>query len=46
MKKYEALYIELLLVQEDDIVRTSGGFVGGDHDFGNPNEEGQFANNG
>lgn len=37
MKKYEEVNVELLLVQANDVITTSPGFVGGDHEFGNPN---------
>ncbi|MBQ7912246.1 MAG: hypothetical protein IJ308_00665 [Clostridia bacterium] len=46
MKKYEVLNIELLLVQAEDVITTSPGFVGGDHEFVNPNtpsDDGQFS---
>ena len=43
MKKYEEVKVELLLVQVEDVVRTSPGFVGGDHEFGDPNN---FTTNG
>ncbi len=45
MKKYVELSIELLLVQANDVITTSPGFVGGEDGdgFGNPNEPGTFS---
>ena len=45
MKKYEELNIELLLVQANDVITTSPGFVGGEDGdgFGDPNEPGAFS---
>ena len=37
MKKYTEIQIEIVVLQVQDIVRTSNGFPGGDHGFGDPN---------
>lgn len=45
MKKYQELDVEILLVNMQDVVTTSPGFIGNEDDdgFGDPNAPGAFS---
>ena len=41
MKNYQALSMEIVVLEQQDIVTTSGGFKGEDHEFSGPGSAGE-----